>query len=170
MRKVIVTPYNKQWTEEFSKEAKALHQALGQNVTHIHHIGSTSVDGLSAKPIIDFLIEVKDVEEVDRYNTAMSELNYIARGENGIPNRRFFMKGEMDRTHHVHVFEEGSEHVERHLAFRDYLREFHEVKRAYGTLKEQLAALYPDDIEAYINGKASFVIATEKQALEWYRR
>lgn len=90
-------------------------------------------------------------------------------GEYGIPGRRFFRKGADRRTHHVHVFEEGNPEIDRHLAFRDYLRNHAEVRNAYGALKRQLAQAFPYDIESYIRGKAPFIAAVEQEALAWYR-
>lgn len=96
----------------------------------------------------------------------MAELGYQTMGENGIPQRRFFQKGGDERTHHVHVFPAGSEHIVRHIAFKEYMKE----AKAYNRLKISLAKQFPNDIQAYIKGKEAFVRETEKKALAWYRQ
>lgn len=120
--KVEVVPYDPSWPELFAAEAKRIREALGPNCTLIHHIGSTSVPGLSAKPIIDILPVVRDILEVDRVTEAMERLGYEAKGENGIAFRRFFEKGKKVRTHNVHVYEEGDPEIDRYLRFRDWMR------------------------------------------------
>lgn len=88
-----------------------------------HHIGSTSVYGLPAKPIIDIMPVVRDIEAVDHSNSAFEQIGYECMGEYGIPGRRYLRKGKVERTHHVHIFEESNAHdIQRHLAVRDYLR------------------------------------------------
>jgi GrpB-like predicted nucleotidyltransferase (UPF0157 family) len=122
-----------------------------------------------AKPIIDILVEVKDIESVDNYNEQMSALGYRALGEHGISGRRFFRKGEVERTHHVHVFETGSEHITRHLAFKEYMIAHPKEAKAYSELKQKLSKQFPTDIESYIEGKDPFIKETEKKALQWYK-
>ncbi|MFG6117146.1 GrpB family protein [Halobacillus sp. MO56] len=170
MRKVEVVDYNKRWPEEFKKEAESLQDIMGSMLMYIHHIGSTSVAGLSAKPVIDIMPVVKKIEQVDQFNEAMEAIGYEAKGELGIPGRRYFRKGGDDRTHHVHVFQEGSPDIERHLAFRDYLRVHPEEAKAYGQLKTELARKFPNDIEAYMDGKDPFIKDRERRALVWYKK
>ncbi len=98
----------------------------------------------------------------------MEALGYRSFGEHGIPRRRFFAKGEEVRTFHVHMFEDGDDGVIRHLAFRDYLVTFPDVRDEYASLKQQLASQHPDDIESYIQGKQDWVSATERAATIWY--
>ncbi|SEQ90732.1 GrpB domain, predicted nucleotidyltransferase, UPF0157 family [Virgibacillus subterraneus] len=168
MRKVEVTPHNDQWPLMFKEEAEKLRAILGQEVLEIHHIGSTSIQGLEAKPVIDIMPVVKNIIEVDSYNRSMEGIGYEAKGEYGIVGRRYFQKGGDNRTHHIHVFESGSPHIDRHLAFRDYLRAHQDVAKEYGTLKRNLMDQHPYDMESYINGKAEFVMKTERSALAWY--
>ncbi|GAB3792381.1 GrpB family protein [Virgibacillus kimchii] len=167
MRKVEVCPYNKKWSLQFTEEAVKILNIFQEEITAIHHIGSTAVPGLKAKPVIDTMPVVKDIGMVEQYYTEMEGLGYEPKGEHGILGRRFFMKGGTQRTHHVHFFEEGSDHIERHVAFRDYLREHPDAKQKYGDLKESLAKQFPYDMEAYINGKASLVKEIEAKALKW---
>ncbi|CAN5634581.1 GrpB family protein [soil metagenome] len=169
-REVRVVPHDPTWTEKFETEAAVLRSALGGEVLAVHHIGSTAVPDLPAKPTIDVLVEVREIGKVDGFDGAMAERGYEARGEHGIPGRRFFTKDRGSRrTHNVHVFEAGTPEVERHLVFRDYLIQHPETARAYGTLKRDLAKEFPTDIEAYMDGKDAFVKEIEREVLSWNR-
>ena len=169
-REVKVVPHDPAWREAFRAEAATLRSVLGDEAVTVHHIGSTSVPGLAAKPTIDVLVEVCRIEEVDDFDPAMAERGYEARGEYGIPGRRFFVKNRGPvRTHNIHVFEAGTPEVERHLVFRDYLIQNPQTANAYGELKKNLAEKFPADIEAYINGKDAFIKQTEREALSWNR-
>ncbi len=122
-RQVRVVPYDPAWPAEARAEAARLKAVLGEEAVAVHHFGSTAVPGLAAKPIIDLLVEVRDIDGIDAFNTALAALGYEARGENGIPGRRYFVRGSPDvHTHHVHMFQAGGMEVTRHLAVRDYLR------------------------------------------------
>lgn len=169
MRKVEVVSYNPEWQSRFEEEAGKLRRLFEGELVAIHHIGSTSVEGLAAKPIIDMMPVVRDIERVDAYTERMEALGYRGLGEYSIPKRRYFRKGEEERTVHVHVFEEGNPDVVRHLAFRDYLRTFPEVRDTYGELKLQLATQHPEDMEGYIQGKHEWIIETERLATKWYK-
>ncbi len=168
MRRVEVTPYNEKWVQVYAKEAQALRYVFEACLVNIHHIGSTAVHGLHAKPIIDIMPVVWDISLVDKCTEPMGDIGYDPKGENGIPGRRYFQKGGDDRTHHVHVFQVGSSYIRRHLAFRDYLRTHPNAARHYGDLKLRLAGEFPYDIESYIHGKESLVKDIEQRALEWY--
>ncbi|MGY0691844.1 GrpB family protein [Virgibacillus sp. FSP13] len=170
MRKVRVTPYNEKWPSMFTEEANKLRKIFGSEIVSIYHIGSTSVKGLKAKPIIDIMPLVKNIKSVDSFNDAMKKIGYEAKGENGIPGRRYFQKGGDNRTHHVHIFESGDHEGERHIAFRDYLRAHPNTAKKYGDLKETLAQRFPNDIEAYIKGKEQLVLEIERQAIAWQER
>jgi GrpB-like predicted nucleotidyltransferase (UPF0157 family) len=169
MRHVQVHPPNPQWSKDFEAEAAQIALALGDNVAHIHHIGSTSIPNIYAKPVIDLLVEVNNIDRVDGCQTAMEALNYSALGEYGLPGRRYFRKDNAEgaRTHHVHTFCVGSFEVVRHLAFRDFMIAHPDCAQQYSDLKRDLAAQYPTDIEGYMDGKDEFVKAMEQQALHW---
>jgi GrpB-like predicted nucleotidyltransferase (UPF0157 family) len=169
MRKVEVTTYNPQWVAMFEEEANKLREIFGSEIIEIHHIGSTSVPGLKAKPIIDIMPVVRDINRIDEFNAAMIAIGYEPKGENGISGRRYFQKGGDNRTHHVHIYESGNPEIERHLAFRDYLREHQEVAKTYGDLKEKLAKQFPYDIESYIKGKEQLVLEIQRKSISWYR-
>ena len=168
MRRVEVLPYSSDWKVRYACEAEILVDLFGTELVDIHHIGSTSVKGLAAKPIIDIMPVVREIARSDDFNIGMQSLGSEVRGENGVPRRRYFHKGGETRTVHVHVFEEGDENITRHLAFRDYLRTFAKVRDDYSSLKIDLATSYPLDIKQYVNGKHEFVIETERLAKEWY--
>ncbi|MDN4492528.1 GrpB family protein [Ureibacillus aquaedulcis] len=169
MRKVEVKPYNKQWFSMLEEEANILHKILGVEIIDIHHIGSTSVKGLKAKPIIDIMPVVKDINRIDQFCVSMIAIGYNPKGENGIPERRYFQKGEDHRTHHVHVYQLGNSEIDRHLAFRDYLRAHPDVAKKYGDLKESLSQRFPYDIESYIKGKEQLVLEIEGKAMICYQ-
>lgn len=151
----------------YEEETVKLRKILGAEIYKIYHIGSTSVDGLIAKPVIDIMPVVRDVNRVDDFNTAMIDIGYEPKGENGLPGRRFFQKGGDSRTHHIHFYEIGNTEIERHLAFRNYLRTHPDAVKKYGSLKKELAQRFPNDIEAYISGKEHLVLKIEKQAMDW---
>ncbi|MCY8496316.1 GNAT family N-acetyltransferase [Bacillus atrophaeus] len=166
-RKVEVVPYREEWKRMFAKEKIQLERILGPEIITISHIGSTSIPGMSAKPVIDILIEVKDIEAINQYNLQMEALGYEAKGENGLKGRCFFRKGGNKRTHHVHIYENGNREIVRHTLFRDYLIAHPEKAAEYATLKKQLAARYPDDIKQYIEGKNEWIKDTEEKANRW---
>ena len=169
MRQVVVTPYNPAWPAQFDAEAARLRALLGDLVVAIHHVGSTSVPGLAAKPVIDIMPIVAEIEAVERYLTGMAELGYAPRGEYGLPGRRYFAKDtDGVRSHHVHMYGADNPEVVRHLAFRDYLCAHPAVTQEYGALKEALAQRHPDDIGAYMDGKDGFIKAVEAEAVRWF--
>lgn len=168
---IIVTDYDKDWSSLFDIEAEKIKDILNDEVVEIHHIGSTAVLGLKAKPIIDMMPIVRDIENIDKYNGKMTGIGYEALGELGIQGRRYFRKGGENRTHQIHVFQvDNNTEIERHLAVRDYLKSHKEIANEYGELKAQLALRFPRDIEGYSDGKDDFVQNLEQMALEWKRK
>ncbi|EMG2023413.1 GrpB family protein [Klebsiella pneumoniae] len=135
MRILTVVDYDEMWPTLFENERTLLQMTLGKVISRIHHIGSTSVPGLSAKPVIDILIEVANLEELDSLNQAMEGVGYTVRGENGILNRRYFTKGGSQRSHHIHAFTTGDAQIIKHLAFRDYLIKHNDVAIQYALMK-----------------------------------
>lgn len=167
---IEVTAHNPHWVTAFRDEAALLKSVFDEQALAIHHIGSTSVPGLPAKPIIDILLEVHDINAVDSYNEQMKKRGYEPRGEYGLPRRRYFPKtvgGK--RISHVHTWQSGDPEVERHLSFRDYLISHPETSSRYGRLKAKLAAQFANDRESYINGKDIFCQQTERLAVAWTR-
>jgi GrpB-like predicted nucleotidyltransferase (UPF0157 family)/uncharacterized protein YhfF len=168
MRRVEVLAYDPQWPALFRQAADEIAAVFGPALLAIHHIGSTSVPGLAAKPVIDIMPVVRDIEQVDSFNPGMTALGYIARGEWGIPGRRYFRRGEdWDHREHVHVYAADNPEVARHLDFRDYLRSHPDTAAEYGRLKERLARQFPTDIEGYMDGKDRFIRETISAARAW---
>lgn len=169
MMKVEVVPHSPRWRDAFAAEAKHVAAALGQCVVAIHHIGSTAIPNIYAKPVIDLLVEVKDITEVDGRSSAMESLGYEVMGEYGIPGRRYFRKDTREgiRTHNLHAFEAGSAEVARHLAFRDYMVAHPEDAQRYGELKRRLAEEHPQSMDGYMDGKDGFIKETDRRAARW---
>jgi len=167
-RTVEIVPFNPLWPTMFEHERQALATILGTGA-RIHHIGSTSVRGLASKPIIDILVEVPNVESLDSQTGAFCGLGYVPRGENGIPGRRYFVKGSWERTHHVHAYCTGSHDVLRHLALRDFLRANTEARDAYAAVKLRAAAECGNDSHTYAALKDEFVRELEARALDALR-
>lgn len=168
---VRVVEYNPEWPAMFEAEKRLLENLLGDNVVAIFHIGSTSVPGLAAKPIIDIMPVVRDIGRLDRCADAMAAIGYEWKGEFGIDGRRYFPKGGRERTHQIHAFQyDTTAHILRHLAFRNYLRDNAGLRDDYAALKRGLAAKFPRDIGAYCDGKDEFVKRGERDALAWQWR
>ena len=169
MRKVEVVPHNPQWRDAFEAEANHVAAALGENVVAIHHIGSTAIPNIYAKPVIDLLVEVRDINEVDGQSSAIESLGYEVMGEYGIPGRRYFRKDNQEgiRTHHIHAFEASSAEVERHLAFRDYMIAHPGDAQRYSELKRKLAEENPQSTDGYIDGKDGFIKEMDRRAAQW---
>jgi GrpB-like predicted nucleotidyltransferase (UPF0157 family) len=169
MKKVQVVPHDPRWREAFAAEAEHVAAALGPNAVAVHHVGSTAIPGIHAKPIIDLLVEVRDLAELDARSAAMESLGYQVMGEYGLPGRRYFRKDDLEgtRTHHVHVFRAGSAEAERHLAFRDYMIAHPADAQRYGELKQKLAAEHPWSMDAYMDGKDAFIKEMERRAAAW---
>ena len=156
---VVVLPYDEGWEQDFRKIRAELAAALGDLALRIEHVGSTSVRGLSAKPIIDIDVVIADVSLLSAVISALAGIGYRHEGDLGIPGREAFgYEGKSHlRTHHLYVCAQDSAELRRHLAFRDYLRTHPEAVLAYGRIKEEGAALYPYDIDRYIEHKAPFI-------------
>ena len=169
MKKVEVVAHDPGWREAFAAEANRVSAALGENVVAVHHIGSTAIANIYAKPILDLLVEVRDLAKVDDRRAAMESLGYEVMGEFGIPGRRYFRKNDREgtRTHHIHTFEAGSAQAERHLAFRDYLTAHPVEAQNYGELKRKLAEQHPQNPDGYMDGKDGFIKEIDRRAARW---
>jgi GrpB-like predicted nucleotidyltransferase (UPF0157 family) len=168
VRKTRIEPWTEQWGMTFEREKEQLQRIFPS--ADIHHIGSTSVRNIGyAKPIIDILIVVDDIKTVEARYDEMKKLGYTPRGENGIVGRRYFIKGQEERTHHVHVYEVGNMHSKKHLLFKDYLQGHADDARKYGELKVQLQRKFPENTHDYQNGKEAFVNNLMEKAEAWDR-
>ena len=166
---VEVVPYRPEWEAMFREEAGRIKDILGDELLRVFHIGSTSVPLIQAKPVIDLMPVVKDIQRLDAYGAEFLALGYESMGEYGISGRRFYRKGGERRTHHIHAFQyDNTAAILRHVAFCAYLREFPAVRDEYGKLKAELAKQLPADIGAYCDGKDAFVKQVEREALMWY--
>jgi GrpB-like predicted nucleotidyltransferase (UPF0157 family) len=168
MGQIKVVPHNTRWQEIFQTEARHIAAALGENVIAIHHIGSTAIPNIFAKPVIDLLVEVRDIAQLDGRSSAMESLGYEVMGEFGMPGRRYFRKDDEEgiRTHQIHAFESGSIEVERHLAFRDYMIAHPDEARLYSELKCKLAE-HSQDLDGYMDGKDDFIKEMDRKAALW---
>lgn len=164
-----VVPYQPEWATEFAQEAEKLNARKIPGLLEILHIGSTSVEGLAAKPVIDIMLSVESLALLDENRSKFEDLGYEVMGEYGIPRRRFYRKGGKNRTHHIHAFPSGDQHLNRHLAFREYLRKYPEIRQQYAELKLQVASECENDIERYCEGKDAFITYYEARALEWMK-
>lgn len=154
--RVALATHNEMWRTAFEQEALALRQSLAQQVLGLEHIGSTSISGLRAKPIIDLLLGLSNLDDGPGLASDLAKLDYDFRTDAGLPAEHVFVKG-TPRTHILHVVEFGGEPWQQKLAFRDALRETPELARAYQELKLSLSRSFPDDRAAYTAGKADFV-------------
>lgn len=168
---VLVTPHDPAWAGAFDSASALVMSALGSNAIEAHHIGSTAIPNILAKPIIDMMIAVADIDTVDTSNQAMANLGYEAKGEFGIPTRRYFRKddGQGKRTHQTHVFPYTSDQIERHLAFRDFMIAHPKWATQYSELKRDLAEKHPHSMADYIAGKDSFIKHADAMAEIWRR-
>lgn len=167
--KIEIVSYNPDWSNLFEDEKKALHRILGSVAENIHHIGSTAVYDLAAKPVIDIMIEVNALDALDAHEDQIIALNYEAKGEFGIDGRRYYRKGGDNRTHQIHAFKKGDSNILRHLAFRDYLRHHTSVRAQYANLKTRVALSCNNDIDRYCSGKDQFIRFHEMKALDWIK-
>ena len=160
---VRLVSYTPEWVRIFEVEKSALEGVLGGSILDIQHVGSTSVPGLVAKPIIDIGVAVAHYEEASACIPQVEALGYEYRGELGIPCRHYFTKGD-PRRFHLHMVEIASAEWQNLLLFRDYLRQHPQEAEEYVQLKMQLAERYPRDREAYLEGKAVFIEGVLQQA------
>ena len=174
-RVIEVVDYDPLWVAAFEKEAAILNAIFGHRVVEVQHIGSTSVPGLDAKPIIDILVVLDSTDDIKSYDRAMEDVGYRVRGEcldapiPGIPGRFYFSKETNGvRSHHVHVCARGHQDIFDKLAFRDYLRAHSSKAAAYGELKRRIAAQYRFDNIGYMQAKDEFVKSTLLDARRWY--
>lgn len=164
MPALVLCEHDRSWAARFEADAAALGRALGPVAVAIHHIGSTAVEGLLAKPTVDILVEVTALPELDGRRPALEALGYRWRGEHGIAGRRYVDRKEPAGTGtHVHAFAAGHPELARHLRFRDALRASPQLRDAYAALKRALAVLHAGDRERYQAGKSGFIEATLRE-------
>lgn len=167
VRRMEIVDYSAEWPQIYMSEVSLLREALGNELVRAHHIGSTAVPGLAAKPVIDILLEVRSVERLDAFDSAMERLGYQPHGEFGIPGRRYYPKGGDDRTHHVHAFDDSDRQIEAYVAFRDYLRTHPTAVAEYAAVKREGSMAHQTDPEAYVAFKHDFVERMVAEATNW---
>ena len=154
--KVEVVPYDENWKVAFEKIKSEIQEAIGELIIGIEHVGSTSVEGLSAKPCIDIDVIIEDYSVFESVVKKLNEIGYVHEGNLGIKDREAFDYSEKShlQKHHLYVCPKNSEELHRHITFRDFLRRNSEAVKEYGTIKEKAALLFPNDIEKYIEYKS----------------
>lgn len=154
---VVVRP-DPNWQKLFLSESRKIMLVFGANLLSIHHIGSTAIPGIYAKPVIDILAVASNLRNLDSCDSAMTRLGYEVMGEFGIPDRRYYRKDINGvRAFQLHSFEKGSPQIRRHLAFRDYLNSRPDAAAAYSELKKNLILEHDGDPEKYVDGKDEFI-------------
>jgi GrpB-like predicted nucleotidyltransferase (UPF0157 family) len=157
IRRVELTPPNPEWANQFENAAAEIKDILGDNCVAVHHIGSTAIPNIYAKPIVDILPIVKDLNSIDSLNSQFEALGYVCMGEYGIAGRRFYWRSKINRTHNIHLFAQGNPEIARHVEFKNFMLSHPNSAKAYSVIKQALAQVFSEDIENYVNGKSSFV-------------
>ena len=154
--RVVVLPYDSAWRDDFLKIRDELMAAIGDLALAVEHVGSTSVEGLCAKPCIDIDVVIADNTVFAEVVRALGEIGYIHEGDLGIKGREAFKYTNKPhlQNHHLYVCPRDSEELHRHLTFRDYLKSHPEAVAAYSRVKETAARLYPDSIDGYMAYKS----------------
>ena len=155
-RKVVVLTYDVAWKTAFEKIINEIEAEIGDLIIGIEHVGSTSVEGMSAKPCIDIDVIIKDYSVFGEVVRKLGAIGYIHEGDLGIKDREAFKYADKPHLmlHHLYVCPQDSEELRRHITFRDFLRKNPEAVKKYSRLKETAAQLFPDEIEQYIAFKA----------------
>ena len=155
-KRVVVVPYEEAWKTAFEKIKNEIEAEIGDLVLGIEHVGSTSVEGMSAKPCIDMDVIIKDYSVFDEIVGKLGAIGYIHEGDLGIRNSEAFKYTNKPHLmkHHLYVCPQDSEELHRHIIFRDFLRQNIEAVKEYSSVKEKAAELYPNDIDQYIAYKS----------------
>jgi len=158
---IVVVAYDPRWPSTYEREAARIRAACGARLVALHHVGSTAVPGLAAKPILDMLGGVATLADADALVAPIVAAGYVhdRSHEDELPRRRYFVRRGPDgvRTHHLHVVETSSWFFAQHLAFRDLLRARPDLVARYAALKRDLAARFATDRVAYTRAKSAFI-------------
>ena len=154
-KKVVVLPYDRGWKEAFEKIKAEIEGAVGGLIQAVEHVGSTSVEGMSAKPCIDIDVVIEDGSALAVVIDKLAGIGYIHEGDLGIKGREAFKYDDKPHLmkHHLYVCTRDSAELFRHITFRDFLKSNPEAAKKYSRVKERAAELYPDDIDKYIEYK-----------------
>ena len=155
-KNVVVLPYDPEWKNDFEEIKQEIVNAIGDLIVCIEHVGSTSVEGLSAKPIIDIDVVISDYSVFDSIVSRLSDIGYTHEGDLGIKDREAFKYSDKPhlRKHHLYVCPQNSKELLRHITFRDFLRNNPEAVKKYSKVKENGAKLFPDNMDKYIEYKS----------------
>jgi GrpB-like predicted nucleotidyltransferase (UPF0157 family) len=155
---VEVVDYDQQWPQRYAEERDRIASVIGDAAVAIEHVGGTAVPGLPAKPVIDLMVGVADIERAGPAVAGLINLGYeyIPEFETQLPDRRYFRRGTPE-SHHVHMVPVSSDYWSDHLLFRDYLRTHPQAAEEYGKLKRGLAGRFHLDRGAYRAGKVPFI-------------
>ncbi|MZQ87108.1 GrpB family protein [Paenibacillus sp. 5J-6] len=164
---IIVVPYREEWELEFHTVGQRIRDSLGDLAIRIDHIGSTSIRGLDAKPIVDIQVTVEALEPIHAYKEAFEGIGYIHRADNPDKTKRYFReKPDSPRTH-IHVREQGSWSSLFPILFRDYMRSHPDDCRSYAELKYQLMDKYRHERETYVEAKEPMIWEIMRKASHW---
>lgn len=166
MEPIVIAEYDANWSSQYEQEKSQIIEALGDTVIDIQHIGSTSVPGLAAKPIIDIILGLEKIPPSSTQIISLEALGYLYCGELGIPGRHYFRRG-MPRTHQIHTVRVDSDFWQRHILFRDYLRKHPQAAQQYETLKRKLAVEFRHDRDRYTDSKTLLIEQLLVQAKAW---
>ena len=158
MSTVVVNEYDPEWPRTFERIRSQVWPAVQHAAMSIEHVGSTSVPGLPAKPVIDICIVVASRRDIPHVAKALTKVGYVHRGDLGVPDREAFAQPAGFPKHHLYASHRGSLDLKNQLGLRDYLRSHPEAARTYGDLKKRLAKEFPEDIDGYIAGKTEFIL------------
>ena len=158
MKAIHVVAYDPRWPRLFEQISSQVWQAVRHVAVDIVHVGSTSVPGLCAKPVIDACVVVQSSREVQACIDCLASIGYVHRGNLGVPERDAFRQPDQLPRHHLYLSPRESLSLKNQLGFRDYLRSHPEAAAEYGKLKTSLARRYPDDMDRYVAGKTDFVL------------
>lgn len=163
--RVIVLPYDVAWNAAFEEIKAEIEDAIADLIVGIEHVGSTSVEGMSAKPCIDIDVVIKDYSVFDAVVSKLEAIGYIHEGDLGIKDREAFKYTDKPHlmSHHLYVCPQNSEELRRHITFRDFLRNNADAVKKYGSIKETAADLFPNDIDKYIEYKSPCIEELYKQ-------
>ena len=167
---VRLRPHDPQWAEQASAEAARILKAVWPAIIEMHHVGSTAISGIEAKPIIDLVAITPNLDTIEAARPKLEALGYGWHGDFGLEGRRFCTLSDQDtglRRFHLHCYADGDHSIRRHLAFRDYLRARPEVAESYQRMKQDCAARHPDDSYAYTACKDRWIKKVETEALNW---